>query len=514
MWKLCRVFRKHSCLNTGLEGHKLHLAAIHPAILAHVHDTANNKGNADDGTDDGANNDGHVGARVYVVHATLLGGHRGNPILELRVAHSRERPSQGVAAENGRVRGRVNEVELKLNRTRGVDLHKGNRAGALDVSGSLSVCGGPLLHGHGGECIKLAVSSLDLGHTCSNLAALCANLVNSDGGVRNYDLAFLVSVAEVVVTGAHVSVHAILGDLSGPKVEVSGTVVELRKLTTKLAVVVDGESTGISNGEAQEGNIVEVGRVCEHVLAERSHALSGKALPLSVLLSSEHNNVVTVGTTLALAGIVLGVGLATSPLNMDVIAVLQVEVLGHEVVLSTRESLHNVTALASHIQVCNACTSRDTGRSGTNGKAVRAVLESTTILGGVDGEAKLNAETKVDCGVVLEKVVLGSGGTILGSKVKRFGNAAVNVGVPGIILAGSNVVSHTQDATLMGVVGNGPVEADRVATNAVAKVVVTAQVHFTAHGSGQFPGRDLSPVTTDGRLVASALILAHVLCVD
>ena len=77
-----------------------------------------------------------------------------------------------------------------------------------------------------------------------------------------------------------------------------------------------------------------------------------------------------------------------SPLDVDILILRQVKELRHEVVLHSRVSLHDVASLALHHEIVDGGGSRDTSRTGVDTKDVRAILESTTSLCGVDSQSQ------------------------------------------------------------------------------------------------------------------------------
>jgi len=98
---------------------------------------------------------------------------------------------------------------------------------------------------------------------------------------------------------------------------------------------------------------------------------------------------VTVSAFFALACIVVGVGVGASPLNVNPVAISDLQGSGHEVILHTRVDLHDVAALASNLDVNNFRGSRNATRTGANGESVRSVLESSSILSSVDSKLQL-----------------------------------------------------------------------------------------------------------------------------
>jgi len=190
--------------------------------------------------------------------------------------------------------------------------------------------------------------------------------------------------------------------------------------------------------------------------------VSASQTALVVVGLAEEDGVVTVGALSALSGVVVGVGVGTSPLEVDVGVNLGVETDGEEVVLSAGVVLDNVTTLATDLQVVDGAS--DTSCADTEG--VSSVLEGTAVLGSVDGELELEllvaiglegatgatfatidqSLEEIDLGVVLENVLAGralGGVVVVGAGVE--GGVVVGVGEavlgPDINVGGEAVVA-------------------------------------------------------------------------
>jgi hypothetical protein len=152
---------------------------------------------------------------------------------------------------------------------------------------------------------------------------------------------------------------------------------------------------------------------------------------------------------------------------MNVIARLDVEILGHKVVLGGRIRLHNVAALSANIQIEDAARSVHAARTRANFKRVRAVLERATRLRRVEGQLQ-RVGRRIDRQVerVKKNWVLRHGGLDAIVAAAKRGEILVSV------LCG-NVVAQSQRARPRGAVGNGPVVHGSVAqSRRVAQMVV------------------------------------------
>jgi len=95
------------------------------------------------------------------------------------------------------------------------------------------------------------------------------------------------------------------------------------------------------------------------------------------------DDVGSVGLVGTFSGITSGVGVATGPLEVDVISNSCIQDGGGEVVLGGGISLDDVSSLSSNVDVEDTSRARHLSGSGSNVVDVRSVLEGSSELGGI-----------------------------------------------------------------------------------------------------------------------------------
>jgi hypothetical protein len=196
------------------------------------------------------------------------------------------------------------------------------------------------------------------------------------------------------------------------QIEVGRSIIQLREFTSRWSRQSQQLEIGLIQTEELPGCINSARELATKVA--QCGGTSFLDSSLNIGRSSHDVDVSAVGTCSALSGIVVGVSVRTSPLEVHEVAIADMQTAGVEVVLSTRVNLHNVSSLASHVQVVNA-DSLQLGRSGLDGEPVRAVLEGASELVRVDGQLELDCcagseitrivAEDVDTRVVLEDVL-------------------------------------------------------------------------------------------------------------
>lgn len=356
------------------------------------------------------------------------------------------------------------------------------------------------------------VSVEDGGSSSSNTNT--GNTTNDDGsglpggpGVLDDDGSLLGAVGEVVVTGAHVVVVSKVGHLdessveigSGGRVELVAVLVVLLYLSGIVVVL------GVKVTHVEAVNLIDHGHTgADSDVLEESIA----AVEIGVLHGvvaghvSNLDDVVAVSGGLSLTSVTSGVGVATSPLEVDVVVLVDLEVSGDEVVLSGGVALHDVSSLSTDVQVVDLGSGGDSAGTGDDAEHVAAVLEDTSGLSSVQSEGEVVSRGG-DGGVVLDGGVVG---------------VVAGVHVEGD-LTDSDVVTDTEDtsagrggfhASL--VAWDGPVVVSSVSVDGVSKVVVTGPGGLLAVRLADSPGWDGGPCTSS--LSAVSLVVGSHLSIS
>jgi len=214
----------------------------------------------------------------------------------------------------------------------------------------------------------------------------------SPGGQQGNDreLSLLSSVGEVVVSGVHVVESSGGVHLDQTSIEVGSSSVQLHAVSLVLVdgsdVVVVG-SQELSHGQASS-------------LSEHSHVLSQfrrleqGSIGVDPIGSggsrggevSDLDHVGSISLIGSFSGVSSGVGVATGPLEVDVISNSALEMVGDEVVLRGGVSLNDVSSLSSDVEVENSVGGGDSSGSGSDVEHVRSILEGSSELRSIDGE--------------------------------------------------------------------------------------------------------------------------------
>jgi hypothetical protein len=129
--------------------------------------------------------------------------------------------------------------------------------------------------------------------------------------------------------------------------------------------------------------LVEVGHTHAESLVLKELAVLSEPVISSGYVDIERgdlDNVRSVSSVSSLTSVTSGVSIATSPLEVDVVADLDVQVGGYEIVLSGGVSLDDVSTLALNVQVEDVSEVANSIRTRLDVEDVRTVLESTTEL--------------------------------------------------------------------------------------------------------------------------------------
>jgi len=217
---------------------------------------------------------------------------------------------------------------------------------------------------------------------------------DSDGPVRqqgvDIDLSSLGSVGEVVVSGRHVVESSSLVHLDETSIEVGRGGVELHAvldvgLNVVLVVGVLGQQIGVVQtvSLSQHSHVgPEVGRIEEGSVGGNPRIWGG----FGISQSGELNHVGPISLGSSFSSVSGGVGVTTSPLEVDEIVGTSHEVGWHKVVLSGGISLNDVSSLSSYVEVENSLGCGNSRWSGQEVEHVRPVLEGSSELRGIGGE--------------------------------------------------------------------------------------------------------------------------------
>eukprot|EP00049_Salpingoeca_infusionum_P009361 m.156097 g.156097 ORF g.156097 m.156097 type:complete len:361 (+) comp14313_c0_seq1:1209-2291(+) len=280
-------------------------------------------------------------------------------------------------------------------------------------------------------------------HFCTLATLKLGHRQNCSGGTSpllfDNQMALLVAVGKVVVACAHVVVDA-PGELENATTEGSRCIV---KKNIELCAILCSGNKGVrislvvvrmvkpSSCHTQGPVALDRGPWLTRVFAQGHDKVllvicingikhvgkHGVFLPSSrvafpKLATLELNKVMAICTTTTLPSIscltitgwvtvVMGVG--ASPLDMDEVALCNVKVIRHKVILDRRKGLHNVATLAPYVKVINGAGTKEVcrlgcstwtgadfgcGRAWDKAEHVATVLERTSELGSVDGKAQ------------------------------------------------------------------------------------------------------------------------------
>lgn len=372
------------------------------------------------------------------------------------------------------------------------------------------------------------------------------------------------AVGEVVVTGRSVLVGSITmvnvhetilrkcGETSRSLVELGTVIVGV--LFVGLSVVV-GTTAGLLEesetlGDGVGTEEVDRGTVAGHVgtrLVELDHVHAVRVLP-----------------SLTVVGVLGGVEVGTMELDVDNIVSVDIELAGDKVILDGGVRLHDVSTTSTGVEVVDGLA-RGPRRTSTHSEHVRAILEGTGSLVGVegDGDGRLAASKESDVGTVEERLdILGQDTDtvevltleISGIGITRAvavlevavltvvsrgehrstgGTARRSVGHRGVV-HGGDVVTNTDDAELSsGLRGDLPVVVGglglvllrhdtsvAVDRGGVSEMVITAKVVDTASGlatsvGGGAPGSGvvsgLTGLLGDGDVVVLLAVAAGII---
>jgi len=290
------------------------------------------------------------------------------------------------------------------------------------------------------------------------------------------NLSLLCSVGEVVVSAAHVEEISSLIHSEKTSIKVSWGSVELHavgRILVDVVLIVIVLLCQVSISEASS-------------LAEHAHPLSKlRALEKSCVgahpaIGGRHgivearklNHVGSVSASLSLSSVSCRVGVASSPLEVNVISLSSVEERRSKVVFGGRVGLHDVSSLAPYIQVEDSLKSRHSTRTRSDVEDVRPVLEGSSELSGVESQSHVLS-------VLRNGGIISNGGVgSVGGPVNKARVWSVSIGSQ---IEGGDVVSQSKNTVAIVVPnardlrsrGKSPVVAGLESIDGVAEMVIS-----------------------------------------
>lgn len=323
------------------------------------------------------------------------------------------------------------------------------------------------------------------------------------------------AVGEVVVTGGHEVEGSSGGRADNTTIEEGGSEVEVVAVLLVLLVVVvvsSGRGVGLAavglTGGGADGGLVLVGKLegkggLEDLGVVDEVGVVATRLSLGLSLSRlDGDHVGAISLVESVTGLVGGVVVRSSPLEVDVVSTGDLEVVGGEIVLNGGVALDNVSTASTDSQVEDTGTGLNVGGALGDLEGMRAILEGTSELVGVDvegevAEVSLSVDSVVDVGVVGDG---GLGGSIVG-RVDHLSSLLINVGET-VVVTRRDVVADTEDASgelgsiVVVDVGDDPLVGlshQRGGDVDVTEMVIARLVGSEALGRGETPLLDLGP---------------------
>jgi len=324
----------------------------------------------------------------------------------------------------------------------------------------------------------------------------------------NVDNSLLVTVREVVISSRHVVESSSSVHLEDSSVEVVLSGVELSAvsgilLSVSSVVSVGGEELSsseavslVKSGESDSGGSILnedlLGVLGDPVISDGE----------SVIGADDLNVVRSVSSILSLSSRSSGVGVTSSPLEVNVVSNSGVKVLRDEVVLNRGVSLNDVSSLSSDVQVEESSRSGDSRGSLGDLEGVRSILEGSSELRSVDSQLELSGVTVGH----VEGGVLSVDSRV--SVVVRVNESGIGSGHVGeAILDGGDVVSKTKNADASIVIdavrkilslGHRHVVSVSESISSISKVVLSRPGDLNAVGGSNSPSWLLDPSVSIG----------------
>jgi len=250
----------------------------------------------------------------------------------------------------------------------------------------------------------------------------------------------LSSVGEVVVSAAHVIERTSLVHSDEASIEVSAGSVELHAV---LWVSLDGIVVVVvlllQVGQRKAVGLSELAHPDSEFLGFEESSVTGDPVVrswLRVFESLDLNHVGSVSLFSSFSCISSGVGVTTSPLEVNVVSGSSSEVGGDKVVFSGWVGLDNVSSLSSDVEVEDSLEWGHSRGSGANVEDVRSVLEGSSELRSVKGKRNIHSVLS-QVGILLDRGVLGIGSPVNEASIRSVSRRSK--------ISSGNVVSESED---------------------------------------------------------------------
>jgi hypothetical protein len=301
----------------------------------------------------------------------------------------------------------------------------------------------------------------------------------------------LISVGEVVVSGGHVGEGSSQVELDQTSIKVLAGSVELHAVLDILLFLVlvstvlgqellVGEAVSLS----QHGHSQSEGLGLEHSgVVLQPVVRSG----LGVSQVGGLDDVGSVSLVSSLTSVTSGVGVATGPLEVDVVTDTGVQDGGDEVVLGGGVGLDDVSSLTTDVDVEDTGVVGHTSGSGSHVEDVRSVLEGSSELGGIQGQLVDGIILGYE-GVLLDGGVDGVHGPVNESSVGSVGVGAHIVGGDVVSQSESAVAVVILDAILVLLGGEGDIDGVGESIVTSSQMVLAGPGGLDAEGRRDSPG--------------------------
>jgi len=262
---------------------------------------------------------------------------------------------------------------------------------------------------------------------------------------NDVELSLLISVRELMGSGGHVVEVSSQVELNQTSIEIGLSSIQLHAVLNVLfdivfVVVVLGQQFFI--GEAvsltQHGHSQSQSLGLEHSSVRRDPSIRSG-------LGGRHvrdlDDVASISLVSSFSGITSGVGVATSPLEVNVITNSGIQESRNKVHFGGGESLDDVSSLSSDVNVEDSGSVLNTTGTRSEVISVRSVLEGSSELSGINGQL-MRSTILSNNGVFLDRGV-GS----VGSPVNESSIGSVSVGTQ---IGSGDVVSQSESTVAVG----------------------------------------------------------------
>jgi len=320
------------------------------------------------------------------------------------------------------------------------------------------------------------------------------------GGQQRNDKqdSLLSSVREVVVSGVHVVKGSSAVHLDQTSIKVRRSSVQLHAVLEILfngsgIVVVLGQefSHGQTSGLSEQSHVQSEFSGIEQRSVGRDPSSSGGK---RVSQRSDLDHVGSVSLISSFSSVSSRVGVASSPLEVDVVSRSNRKITRNKVVLSGGVSLNDVSSLSSDVQVEDSVGGRDTSGSGSDVEHERSILEGSSELRGINSHGVVSV-------LVFEGRIGGDGrSNSVGVPIDESSLRRVSSGTE---IGSGNIVSDSKSAVAVIVSNASQIRLNRespvvligvTSITSVTQKVISGEGCLDAIGSGHSEGRNLGPL--------------------